>query len=124
MKFNRQLFKEAFKAGYKKAKINESTNKGTNFFDFLFSNFGPYYYQVYCYDKKENRRGPYTIEFDSYSSNKITLIGKRANASKKFIWADDIVSIDDSQTAFILTLEDGSEIHIFVYAIQKASEIK
>lgn len=117
MKFNRRLFKEAYKAGYKKGKrLNESIEV-EDFFENLWDNFGMRTYKAELFDKNYKfKGGTYYVRFRPLNELFITLVPEYDNAGpRKDIHQSDVVSIDDSYDFYILTLKNGLLLHIYVY---------
>ena len=70
MKFNRQLFKEGFKAGYKKAKfLNEDTNKGDfarNLSTTIFKKYGDYHLEAAYFRRTGENYAQYEGNYSVY----------------------------------------------------------
>ena len=113
MSFNRQLFKEAYKAGYKKARLNEAAgnNVGVNFIKSLDKAYPDGCKIVVSeFDRKGNFTGEY--EGHLYYSGLEVTDGRR---TLMIIKDKNIEKIQPFTGAVCLTLDNGYRVMVSVY---------
>ena len=116
--FDRDLFKEAYKAGYKKAKLNEAVEDGAadykDFFKKLARLKDDIKMEAYLYDKNGDYKAEFNAKFDPYGYDTLYLLSKKTGAKKRQIGGYDIVSIDP-KGPFMITLKNGNQIGLWVW---------
>ena len=126
--FDRVLFKEAYKAGYKKAKLNEAVEGGAadyrDFFKKLYDLgrvANNIVLKVEWYDKNDEYKGMFDAKFDPYDGSRLYVISK-TGAKKKVVSGWDIVSIEP-KGAFLIKLKNKSSFGLWVFEEADAREL-
>lgn len=120
MKFNRRLFKEAFKRGYKKAKtLNEETDK--------FGKYGPFFRSLCDLNRREGKdikmvgryfysKGADNEECDVFCLFPNALFLFFEDDDRKVIDVEDVIKIErGGENNYRITLEDKSQLWLSVY---------